>query len=63
MRLMQPFWSSLRLNNKGTKTQNKKEGLKMVYIKRRTLEIVTSLMITASLLVLSILSYGYYLHR
>jgi hypothetical protein len=58
---MQPFCACLRLNNKETQTQ--KEGLKMVYIRRRTLEIVTSLMITASLLVLSILSYGYYLHH
>jgi len=60
---MQPFWGSLRLNNKGTKNSKQKGRFKMVYIKRRTLEIVTSLMITASLLVLSILSYGYYLHR
>ncbi len=48
---------------KETKNTKEKGRSKMVYIKRRTLELVTSLMITASLLVLSILSYGYYLAR
>jgi hypothetical protein len=34
----------------------------MIYIKTKTLELISAIMVSVSILVLSILSYGYYLH-